>query len=102
VSFARLLPRSVELLRFAPHHDSHWVVLRTGLSVGIPLAVLTATGYDRWSLYAALGAFTAIFGRSDGYRRRLHTQAAAASAHVLAVVLSAPRWPQPGQGLGQS
>lgn len=81
------LPRPRDLVRFAPHDESHWVALRAGLSVGVPLAVLAATGHAGWSLYASFGAFTAIFGRADAYRRRVHTQFAAASVQVLAVMV---------------
>ncbi|OIQ75149.1 hypothetical protein GALL_431870 [mine drainage metagenome] len=81
------LPTFGDLRRLAPHDESHWVARRVGLSVGIPLAVLTATRHEKWFIFATFGALTAVFGRGDGYRLRLQTQAAAASAQVLAVVL---------------
>jgi hypothetical protein len=79
------LPRPRDLVRFGPHNDSHWVALRAGVSVGLPLVLLTATGHRSWLAYAAFGAFTSLYGRGEGYRRRMHTQLAAALTLVLAV-----------------
>ena len=81
------LPRPRDLVRFGPHNESHWVALRAGVSVGLPLVLLTATGHRSWLAYAAFGAFTSLYGRGEGYRRRLHTQLAAAVTLVLAVAL---------------
>jgi len=80
-------PRPRDLVRFGPHNESHWVALRAAVSVGLPLVLLTATGHRSWLAYAAFGAFTALYGRGEGYRRRLHTQLAAAVTLVLAVGL---------------
>jgi len=79
------LPRPRDLVRFGPHNDSHRVALRAGVSVGLPLVLLTATGHRSWLAYAAFGAFTSLYGRGEGYRRRMHTQLAAALTLVLAV-----------------
>ncbi|WP_311836314.1 FUSC family protein [Cellulomonas fimi] len=87
VPLSHHVPRPQDLVAFAPHNESHWIALRAALSVGIPLAVLGLTDHMEWSLFAAFGAFTALFGRTDGYRRRLHTQLAAAAIQVGGVVV---------------
>lgn len=38
-------------------------------------------------MFAAFGAFTSLYGRGEGYRRRVHTQLAAAVTLVFAVFL---------------
>ena len=81
------VPRLGDLVQFGPHDESHWVALRAAVSVGLPLVLLTATGHRSWLAYAAFGAFTSLNGRGEGYRRRLHTQLAAAVTLVLGVAL---------------
>lgn len=88
MSRVRPAPHLGDLVRFAPHNEGHWVALRMGLAVGVPLVLLIATGHERWMLYATFGAFAAVYGRSEGYRRRLHMQAASGVVQVLAVVLA--------------
>ncbi len=75
------------LISIGPHAGAHHVALRTGLSVGAPLLALWATGRLDWALYAAFGAFTAIYGRSLAGRARLRMQASAAVTFVASVVL---------------
>lgn len=80
------LPHPRELLKVGPHAEAHWVALRTGIAVAVPLTVLTATGRTQWAVYAAFGAFAAVYGRGSGYRRRAHMQVAAAITLTVAVV----------------
>ncbi|MGN8244150.1 FUSC family protein [Cellulomonas soli] len=83
------LPHPRELLRVGPHAEAHWVAIRTGIAVAAPLSVLTATGRMQWAVYAAFGAFAAVYGRGSGYRRRAHMQVAAAITLTVAVVSGA-------------
>lgn len=72
-----------ELLRFGPHAGAHRVALRAGISVLVPLLVLWAIGHTAWSIYAAFGAFTSLYGRNRIAVSRLELQS------VLAVLLTA-------------
>ena len=85
--FLAHLPRPHDLVRFGPHNESHWVASRAGVAVGTPLVALTATGHQSWLVFAAFGAFTSLYGRGEGYRRRVHTQLAAAVTLVFAVLV---------------
>lgn len=80
------LPHPRQLLAVGPHAEAHWVGLRAGIGVAVPLTVLTATGRTEWAVYAAFGAFAAIYGRGAGYRRRAQMQVAAAATLVASVV----------------
>jgi len=71
-----------ELLRFGPHAGAHRAALRAGISVLVPLLVLWATGHSDWSIYAAFGAFTSLYGRNRIALPRLELQA------LLAVLLT--------------
>ncbi|MFI2752007.1 FUSC family protein [Cellulomonas sp. P22] len=82
--FADHLPHPRDLVRFGPPAASNAVALRAGVSVAVPLATLMLTGHLEWAAYAAFGAFTALYGRIEGYRRRLPTQLAAAAVLVAA------------------
>lgn len=82
--FAHHLPHHHDLVRFGPHAASHGVAVRAGVSVAVPLVTLMLTGHLEWAAYAAFGAFTALYGRIEGWRRRLPTQIAAAAVLVAA------------------
>lgn len=75
------------LLRIGPHAGAHHVALRTGVSVGVPLITLWAVDRLDWSLYAAFGAFTALYGRSLVGAARTRMQSSAAVTFVASVVL---------------
>ncbi|MDR7255413.1 putative membrane protein [Nocardioides sp. BE266] len=67
----------------------HRVALRAGLSVAVPLLTLVVTGHTSWAVYAAFGAFTALYGRSRVHLPRAVMQATAGLTLVAAVGLGA-------------
>lgn len=72
-----------ELLRFGPHAGAHRVAVRAGVSVLVPLLVLWATGHTNWSIYAAFGAFTSLYGRTQVHLTRMQMQSTVAVLLVL-------------------
>ncbi len=56
--------------------------LRAGISVAVPLLAVFVAGRPEWSMYAAFGAFTSLYGRTRTGRARLVMQASAAAALV--------------------
>ena len=50
------------LLDFRPHAGAHRVALRAGVSVLVPLLVIAAIHRPEWTMYAAFGAFTSLYG----------------------------------------
>jgi hypothetical protein len=82
-----LRPYARSLVRIGEHGGSHRVALRAGLTVLIPFLTLFTVGHVEWSIYAAFGAFTAVYGRNDGHRSRLRMQSVAAAVMVLSVTL---------------
>jgi hypothetical protein len=50
------------------------VALRAGVSVLVPLLVLWAIGQQQWSIYAAFGAFTSLYGRNHVHLSRTRMQ----------------------------
>ncbi|SFR72459.1 Fusaric acid resistance protein-like [Agromyces sp. CF514] len=63
------------------------VAVRAAIAAAVPLTVLVATGRTEWAAYAAFGAMTAIFGRSEPYGTRLRTVTTAALVQVAATGL---------------
>ncbi|GAA2882889.1 FUSC family protein [Actinoplanes cyaneus] len=61
--------------------------LRAGVSVAVPLLVVLVAGRPEWSMYAAFGAFTSLYGRNLTGRARLVMQSGAAAALVTTVLL---------------
>ncbi|WP_245644484.1 FUSC family protein [Nocardioides jensenii] len=74
-------------LRVGPHNGAHRVALRAGLSVLVPLLVLWSMGHLDWSIYAAFGAFTSLYGRQRGGRGRAQLQVTLAVALTASVAL---------------
>ena len=79
------LPRAQHLIRVAPAAGAHRVAVRAGISIALPLAVLWLTGHIAWSMYAAFGAFTSLYGRDVAYEARLRMQLQAGAVLVLGV-----------------
>ncbi|MFF5076941.1 FUSC family protein [Actinoplanes sp. NPDC000266] len=68
--------------------DAAWAfALRAGLAVAVPLVVLVASGRTGWAGAATFGAFTALYGRDEPYRRRAAILACGAAGLVLCVTL---------------
>lgn len=84
---ARFRPR--DLLRLNPAPGSHRVALRAGISVAVPLLAVVLIDRTPWALYAAFGAFAALYGRNHVHVPRAAMQASAAVALVSAVTLGA-------------
>jgi hypothetical protein len=76
-----------QTLRVGPHAGSHRVALRACVSVLVPLLVLWGIGHQEWSIYAAFGAFTSLYGRNHVHLPRLAMQATMAVMLTGAVVL---------------
>jgi hypothetical protein len=66
---------------------AHRVALRAGISVLVPQLVLLAMDRPEWSLYAAFGAFTSLYGRNHIHLSRLAMQASAGAALTVSVIL---------------
>jgi hypothetical protein len=75
------------------------VGFRAAVAIVVPLIVLAVIGRLDWGAYAAFGAFTALYGRSEPYRLRLRSMSAAALGLVVSIVsgtliaaFGAPLW----------
>lgn len=75
------------------------VALRAALAGVLPLIVLGSLGRIEWTPYAAFGAMTALYGRSEPYRVRVRTVSVAAvlllgsvALGVAMAVAHAPLW----------
>ncbi|WP_143235508.1 FUSC family protein [Paractinoplanes atraurantiacus] len=68
--------------------DAAWAfAFRAGLAVAVPLVVLIASGHTAWAGVATFGAFTALYGRDEPYRRRAVIVAFSAAGLVASVVM---------------
>jgi hypothetical protein len=63
--------------------------LRASLAIFVPLAACWASGRGDLLLYAAIGAFAALYGRHEPARTRLTMQAQAGAVLVLGVTVGA-------------
>jgi hypothetical protein len=78
---------SRDLVAVGAHRGAHRVALRAGISVAVPLLTIWLLGHVEWSLYAAFGAFTALYGRTSSPVHRLRMQSSAALVMVTSLVL---------------
>ncbi|WP_181311433.1 FUSC family protein [Nocardioides campestrisoli] len=76
----------VQLVRVGPHAGSHRVALRAAVSVAVPLLLLWAVDRQAWSIYAAFGGFTSLYGRNHVGLSRLQMQLSLAVLLTLSVV----------------
>jgi uncharacterized membrane protein YccC len=87
----RLPAIGADLLRVHESAGAHRVALRAGVSVAVPLLLLWSVDRVEWSIYAAFGAFTALYGRNHVHLSRLQMQVVAGtllcSATTLGVVV---------------
>ncbi|PWU58294.1 FUSC family protein [Micromonospora globispora] len=75
------------LLHVRPVPGAHRVALRAGISVLVPLLAVLALDRPGWSVYAAFGAFTSLYGRNHVHLSRAAMQASAGAALTVSVVL---------------
>ncbi|GAB3782469.1 FUSC family protein [Nocardioides ungokensis] len=73
-----------QLVGIGPHAGAHRVALRAGVSVLGPLLVLWAIDRQEWSIYAAFGAFTSLYGRNHVHLSRVRMQSTLAVLLTLA------------------
>ena len=76
-----------DLVRMNPAAGAHRVALRAGTSVAVPLLLLWSCDRVEWSIYAAFGAFTALYGRTHVHLSRLQMQVAVGALLVTATTL---------------
>ncbi len=74
-------------VRWGPALPSLGAATRVCLAVGLPLALLLATGHLNWALYAGFGGFAALYARYDDDARRLWKQASAGATLLTAMLL---------------
>jgi len=72
-----------------PHAGAHWTALRASLAIFVPLVACLASDRGDLLLYAAIGAFTALYGRHEPARVRLAMQVQAGMVLVVGVILGA-------------
>jgi hypothetical protein len=75
------------IFAFGAHSGAHRVALRAGISIAVPLLTVWAIGHVEWTLYAAFGAFTALYGRKSSTVPRLAMQASAAVVMISSLLL---------------
>lgn len=90
-----------DVRRVGAHNGAHRVALRAGVSVAVPLLAVWALGHSDWILYAAFGAFPALYGRTDTTLGRLRMQSSAAAVMVASLLLGVfvARLPDPEWGI---
>jgi hypothetical protein len=84
-------PRSwwATVFDLGPHAGAHWTAARASLAILVPLVVCWASGRGELLLYAAIGAFAALYGRHEPARARLAMQAQASAVLVVGVAVGA-------------
>ena len=75
-----------QLFRIGPNRDDHWIGLRCGVGVLLPLATLLLLGRIDVAVFVIFGAFTNIFGRLPNHLDRLLNQLKAGSTFWLVMV----------------
>lgn len=78
-----------ELIHVPPSQRDNVPAVRIALSVAVPLALLVAAGREDLTIYAAFGAFTAIYGRHLPTRQRFSVQARAGAILMASILLGA-------------
>lgn len=76
-----------QVLRLGPHAGAHRVALRASISIAVPLLLLWATDRMEWSVYAAFGAFTSLYGRDRVHVSRFQLQSTLAVFFSSCVVV---------------
>jgi hypothetical protein len=81
--------RPAQLLAVGPSNGAHRAALRVAVSVLVPLLVLDLTGHLDWTMYAAFGAFTSLYGRERGDLHRVRLQLVAGAWMIGCVTIGA-------------
>lgn len=76
-----------QLVHVGPHAGAHRVALRACVSVAVPLLLLWSVGHLDWSIYAAFGAFTSLYGRNHVHVSRAQMQLTLAAVLTAACTL---------------
>ncbi|KSU65920.1 FUSC family protein [Arthrobacter sp. NIO-1057] len=79
-----VLTRSVVV---APRRPSVIPAAKAAVALGIPLILVSVTGHLDWAMYAAFGAFCAVFGRFDAYAPRFWQQLSVGLVQLVAMLL---------------
>jgi uncharacterized membrane protein YccC len=74
-----------EYLRLAPSESGYQAAVRRAIGIGLPLLTLLAIGRVDLSIFAVLGALTAVYGRGREHHERLTRQAYGGALLLLAV-----------------
>ncbi|GAA1166976.1 FUSC family protein [Nocardioides aquiterrae] len=84
-------PRSwwAAVFDLGPHAGAHWTALRASVAILVPLMACRASGRGELLLYAAIGAFAALYGRHEPARARLTMQAQVSAVLVVGVAVGA-------------
>ncbi|WGL53614.1 FUSC family protein [Nocardioides sp. BP30] len=77
------------LVAVGPSNGAHRIALRAAISVLVPLLVLDATGHLSWTMYAAFGSFTSLYGRERVDTQRVRLQLVAGGWMVGCVTVGA-------------
>lgn len=78
-----------DLVHFGPHAGAHRVALRAAASVLVPLLALVLLGRPEWTIFAAFGAFTSLYGRTARHPERAGQQIWVGVILTLAVTAGA-------------
>ncbi|WP_417366942.1 FUSC family protein [Glutamicibacter arilaitensis] len=79
-----IVQRSVVM---APRRPSLIPAAKATISLAVPLVLLASFGRLDWAMYAAFGAFCAVFGRFDAYAPRFFQQLSAGAVQIAAMLL---------------
>lgn len=77
-----------DLLTLGPAHNDHWIALRTGVGVFVPLFALLAMNRLDLMIFVIFGAFTGVYGRVPGYLNRLMAQSKAGALFLAVIALA--------------
>lgn len=76
------------LITLGPAGQDHWIALRTGIGIFVPLILLVAIDRLDLMVFVVFGAFTGVYGRVDGYWNRLRMQTRSGALFFVVIVLA--------------
>lgn len=71
----------------APRRPSAIPAAKAAFAIAVPLVLVMVTGHLEWSMYAAFGAFCAVFGRYDAYAPRFWQQLSVGLVQLTAMLV---------------